>query len=457
MQNDNTFLGTERIGKLLFRLALPAVTAQLVNMLYNLVDRIYIGHIPETGSLALTGVGVCMPLIMLISAFAALVSMGAAPRASICMGEGNYADAERILGNSFTLLLAVAIVLTPIFTFFRDDLLLAFGATENTIQYASEYMGVYVLGTIFVQLALGLNAFITAQGYAKISMFTVLIGAVCNIVLDPLFIFAFNMGVAGAALATILSQAISAAWVLSFLFGKHTTLRLKAENMRLHAKLILPCIALGLSPFIMQATESVLNICFNTSLRTYGGDLAVGAMTILSSVMQFAMLPLQGLTQGAQPIVSYNFGARTSARVKEGFFLLLKCCVAYSSLLWLAVMLFPQLFAGMFTPDPVLIEYTVWALRIYMAVSLIFGVQIACQQTFVAIGNAKTSLFLACLRKLILLIPLIYILPEIFADQAMAVYLAEPVADFIAVSVTALLFAKQFKQALNRLETQAQH
>ena len=457
MQNDNTFLGTERIGKLLFRLALPAVTAQLVNMLYNLVDRIYIGHIPETGSLALTGVGVCMPLIMLISAFAALVSMGAAPRASICMGEGNYADAERILGNSFTLLLAVAIVLTPIFTFFRDDLLLAFGATENTIQYASEYMGVYVLGTIFVQLALGLNAFITAQGYAKISMFTVLIGAVCNIVLDPLFIFAFNMGVRGAALATILSQAISAAWVLSFLLGKRTTLRLKTANMRLHAKLILPCIALGLSPFIMQATESVLNICFNTSLRTYGGDLAVGAMTILSSVMQFAMLPLQGLTQGAQPIVSYNFGARNSARVKEGFFLLLKCCVAYSSLLWLAVMLFPQLFAGMFTPDPVLIEYTVWALRIYMAVSLIFGVQIACQQTFVAIGNAKTSLFLACLRKLILLIPLIYILPVIFADQAMAVYLAEPVADFIAVSVTALLFAQQFKQALNRLETQAQH
>lgn len=457
MQNDNTFLGTERIGKLLFRLALPAVTAQLVNMLYNLVDRIYIGHIPETGSLALTGVGVCMPLIMLISAFAALVSMGAAPRASICMGEGNYADAERILGNSFTLLLAVAIVLTPIFTFFRNDLLLAFGATENTIQYASEYMGVYALGTIFVQLALGLNAFITAQGYAKISMFTVLIGAVCNIVLDPLFIFAFNMGVRGAALATILSQAISAAWVLSFLLGKRTTLRLKTVNMRLHAKLILPCIALGLSPFIMQATESVLNICFNTSLRTYGGDLAVGAMTILSSVMQFAMLPLQGLTQGAQPIVSYSFGARNSARVKEGFFLLLKCCVAYSSLLWLAVMLFPQLFAGMFTPDPVLIEYTVWALRIYMAVSLIFGVQIACQQTFVAIGNAKTSLVLACLRKLILLIPLIYILPEIFADQAMAVYLAEPVADFIAVSVTALLFAKQFKQALNRLERQAQH
>ena len=452
MQNDNTFLGTERIGKLLFRLALPAVTAQLVNMLYNLVDRIYIGHIPETGSLALTGMGVCMPLIMLISAFAALVSMGAAPRASIRMGEGDYASAERILGNSFTLLLLVAAVLTPVFTIWRDELLLAFGATGNTIQFASEYMGIYALGTVFVQLALGLNAFITAQGYAKISMFTVLIGAACNIVLDPVFIFGFNMGVRGAALATILSQAVSAAWVLAFLFGKRTTLRIKAQNMRLHAKLILPCVALGLAPFIMQSTESVLNICFNTSLRNYGGDLAVGAMTILSSVMQFAMLPLHGLTQGAQPIISYNFGARNRSRVKQGFLLLLKCCVTYSFTLWLAVMLVPQAFAGMFTPDPALIAYSVWAMRIYMAVTLIFGVQIACQQTFIAIGNAKTSLFLACLRKLILLIPLIYILPQFFRDQAMAVYLAEPVADLIAVSVTAILFAKQFQRALAKLE-----
>ena len=422
MQNDNTFLGTERIGKLLFRLALPAVTAQLVNMLYNLVDRIYIGHIPETGSLALTGMGVCMPLIMLISAFAALVSMGAAPSASIRMGEGDYASAERILGNSFTLLLLVAAVLTPVFTIWRDELLLAFGATGNTIQFASEYMGIYALGTVFVQLALGLNAFITAQGYAKISMFTVLIGAACNIVLDPVFIFGFNMGVRGAALATILSQAVSAAWVLAFLFGKRTTLRIKAQNMRLHAKLILPCVALGLAPFIMQSTESVLNICFNTSLRNYGGDLAVGAMTILSSVMQFAMLPLQGLTQGAQPIISYNFGARNRSRVKQGFLLLLKCCVTYSFTLWLAVMLVPQAFAGMFTPDPALIAYSVWAMRIYMAVTLIFGVQIACQQTFIAIGNAKTSLFLACLRKLILLIPLIYILPQFFRDQACLLY-----------------------------------
>ena len=452
MQNDNAFLGTEKIGKLLFRLALPAVTAQLVNMLYNLVDRIYIGHIPGAGTLALTGVGVCMPLIMLISAFAALVSMGAAPRASICMGEGDYSSAGRILGNSFTLLLIVAAVLTPVFTVWRDELLLAFGATENTLPFASDYMGIYALGTVFVQLALGLNAFITAQGYAKISMFTVLIGAACNIALDPVFIFGFNMGVRGAALATILSQAISAAWVVVFLLGKRTTLRIKTENMRLVPKLILPCVALGLAPFIMQSTESVLNICFNTSLRNYGGDLAVGAMTILLSVMQLAMLPLQGLTQGAQPIISFNFGARNRARVKEGVTLLLKCCMTYSTVLWLAVMIVPEVFAGMFTPDPALIEYSAWAARIYMAVSLIFGIQIACQQTFIAIGNAKASLFLACLRKLILLIPLIYILPQIFADKVMAVYLAEPVADIIAVSITALLFAKQFKKALAEME-----
>ena len=452
MQNDNTFLGTERIGKLLFRLALPAVTAQLVNMLYNLVDRIYIGHIPETGSLALTGMGVCMPLIMLISAFAALVSMGAAPRASIRMGEGDYASAERILGNSFTLLLLVAAVLTPVFTIWRDELLLAFGATENTIQFASEYMGIYALGTVFVQLALGLNAFITAQGYAKISMFTVLIGAACNIVLDPVFIFGFNMGVRGAALATILSQAVSAAWVLAFLFGKRTTLRIKAQNMRLHAKLILPCVALGLAPFIMQSTESVLNICFNTSLRNYGGDLAVGAMTILSSVMQFAMLPLQGLAQGAQPILSYNYGAKSAGRVRKAFQLLL-----ISSLVWGAIQLFPGVFASIFTPNEELIVFAAKALRIYCGVLVLFGIQIACQMTFVSLGNAPCSIIVAVVRKFVLLIPLIYIMPQLVSDQAMGVYMAEPVADVIAVTFTAILFSRQFRKSMTALELEAKN
>ncbi|MBQ7114239.1 MAG: MATE family efflux transporter [Clostridia bacterium] len=452
MKRDNEFLATAPLGKLLFQLALPAVTAQIVNMLYNMVDRIYIGHIPEVGALALTGLGICMPILQLVSAFAALVSMGAAPRASIRMGEGDYEGAERILGNSFMLLLCLAAVITPILLFFGEDMLLAFGATENTVGYAFDYLWVYALGTVSVQLTLGLNAFITAQGFAKISMLTVLIGAIANIALDPLFIFAFHMGVKGAALATILSQTLSAIWVVSFLRSKKAVLRIKAKNMRLDAKLILPCVALGLSPFVMQSTESLLSVAFNTSLRTYGGDIAVGAMTILHTVSQLSLLPLQGLTQGAQPIASFNFGAKNKERVQGVFKLLLRCCIIYSMTLWAAAMLFPRTLAGVFTADAALLDYTAWAMRIFMAASGIFGIQIACQQTFIAIGNAKTSLFLAALRKLILLIPLIYILPLFFGDKVMAVYLAEPAADFIAVSVTSFMFARQFKKAMAGLE-----
>ncbi len=451
METDSTFLGTEKIGKLLFRLSIPAITAQLVNMLYNLVDRIYIGHIPGEGTLALTGVGVCMPVILLISAFAALVSMGSAPRASIYMGKGDNKTAEKILGNSFVMLLFISVILSVTIYIWKEKLLLVFGASENTIGYSMSYMSIYVLGTVFVQLALGLNAFITAQGFAKVSMYSVLIGAVCNIILDPIFIFAFHMGVAGAALATIISQAVSAAWVIHFLRGGKTVLKLKKGNFRLERRIVLPCVALGLAPFIMQATESLIAICFNASLLKYGGDIAVGAMTILLSVMQFSMLPLVGLTQGAQPIISYNFGAKNAQRVKETFLMLLKCCVAFSTVLWLLVMLFPQIFAGIFTSDQELIGFTASAMRIYFAVSLIFGVQLACQQTFIAIGNAKTSLFLAVLRKIILLIPLIYMLPLVFTNQTTAVYLAEPVADIIAVSVTGTMFAVQFRKTLQSL------
>ena len=307
------------------------------------------------------------------------------------------------------------------------------------------------MGTVFVQLTMGLNAFITAQGFATTGMFTILIGAVLNIVLDPVFIFIFNMGIRGAALATIISQGVSAVWIISFLRGNKTVLKLKKENFRLSHKIILPCIALGLSPFIMQSTESIISISFNSSLLKYGGDIAVGSMTILASVMQFSMLPLQGFTQGAQPIASYNFGARNKKRVRETFFLLLKVCLIYSMSLWLLVMIFPQLFASMFTSKPELIDYTCRSLRIYMAVSGIFGIQIACQQTFIAIGNAKTSLFLAVLRKIILLLPLIFILPLLFEDKAMAVFLSEPVADIIAVSITASMFAVQFKKSLKNL------
>lgn len=435
-------------------MAIPAITAQIVNVLYNVVDRIYIGHIPETGQLSLTGLGVCMPLIMLVSAFAALAGMGGAPRASIMLGRGDKDEAEKILGNCASLLFLVAVTLTLLMLFFAEPFLLTFGASENTIGYAMDYMQIYMFGTVFVQMSLGLNAFITAQGFAKISMKTTLIGAVTNIILDPIFIFLLGMGVRGAALATVLSQLLSAAWVLRFLTGKQTILKLQKKNLRLQAKTILPCVLLGLSPFVMQSTESILNICFNSSLLKYGGDTAVGAMTILSSVMQFSILPLSGLCQGAQPITGYNFGARKADRVRESFGILLKSSVIYTTALWLIVMLFPRQVAMLFAGDGAFLDYTAWALRIYMALSLLMGVQLACQQTFIAIGNAKTSLFLAIYRKIILLIPLIYILPRFFEKKDMAVFLAEPVADFVAVTTTAILFAWQFQKAMKQLENE---
>lgn len=451
MENKE-FLGTERIGKLLFKLALPSVVAQLVNLLYNMVDRVYIGHMENVGSLALTGVGVCMPVILLVSAFAALVGMGGAPQVSIYMGKKDYKTAEKIMGNCFVFLIFISIVLTGFLYIFGEDLLLIFGASENTIGYAIDYMNIYVIGTIFVQMALGMNMFITCQGFTKISMLSVVIGAVLNIILDPILIFNFNMGVKGAALATIISQAVSAVWVVSFLAGKKSGIRLKKENFKVDFRILLPCLALGVSPFIMQATESVINICFNSSLLKYGGDVAVGAMTVLSTVMQFSMLPLQGLTQGAQPITSYNYGAGNPDRVKQSFKLLLISCFVYSMLLWSLVMIMPEKFVLMFNSDPELVSYGSWAMRIYFAVLVIFGIQIACQQTFIAIGNAKTSLFLAVFRKIILLIPLIYILPNFFADKAMAVYLAEPVADIIAVITTTILFARYFSKTLKKMK-----
>jgi putative MATE family efflux protein len=452
MEQDKTFLGTQPVGKLLIKLAVPTVIAQLVNMLYNIVDRIYIGHMPGDGSLALTGVGVCLPVILIVSAFAAFVASGGAPRASIAMGKGDHDQAEKLLGGCFTMQVCISLVLMVVLLLFGRDMLLLFGASENTIDYAWEYLQVYALGTLFVELTLGMNAFITAQGFARIGMYTVLIGAVANIALDPLFIFGLKMGVRGAALATILSQGISCAWVIFFLRGEKTFLRLKKENILPGFRLLLPCIALGAAAFIMQASESVISVCFNSSLLKYGGDLAVGAMTILSSVMQFAMLPLQGIAQGAQPITSYNYGAGNSSRVKESFLLLLKVCMTYSLLLWAAIMAFPGAFARIFTPEPELIAFTALALRVYCGALFLFGVQIACQMTFVSIGNAPCSILVAVLRKFILLLPLIFLLPHILPDKTMAVYTAEPVADSIAMTCTALLFFFQFRKALKKLD-----
>ena len=452
MKQDKTFLGTEPVGKLLFRLAVPTVIAQLVNMLYNIVDRIYIGHMPGEGSLALTGVGVCMPIIMIVSAFAALVSSGGAPRASIEMGKGEYGTAEKILGNCVSVQVIISLILTIVILTCNKSLMLAFGASGNTIAYANAYMNVYAIGTIFVQLTLGMNAFITGQGFAKTGMQTVVIGAAANIILDPIFIYALHMGVRGAALATVLSQGISCVWVMRFLTGEKTILRLQRKNLAMDRSLVFPCMALGLSAFIMQASESVLSVCFNSSLLSYGGDLAVGAMTILTSVMQFAMLPLQGLGQGAQPITSYNYGAKNRDRVKKSFRLLFTISVIYSTILWGLIMSFPGVFSGVFTSDPALLAFTARSLKIYCGALFLFGIQIACQMTFVSIGSAVCSIIVAVLRKFVLLIPLIYLLPHLIADQTFAVYLAEPVADALAVTFTAVLFAIQFRKMLEKLQ-----
>ena len=420
--------GTGSIGKLLFSMAVPAITAQIINLLYNIVDRMYIGHIPVIGATALTGVGVTFPIITLITAFSSLIGMGGAARAAIFMGRRDNNMAEEILGNCCAALLCISVVLTTVILLFCEPLLMAFGASADTIGYGTGYLRIYAAGTIFVQIVMGLNMFITSQGFAQVGMKTTIIGAVCNIVLDPVFIFLFDMGVEGAALATIISQAVSAIWVLVFLSGKKTILRIRFSKLRLNPKIIGPVMALGVSPFIMQSTESLLSICFNTQLQRFGGDLAVGAMAILSSVMQFGMLPLMGMTQGAQPIISYNFGARNAGRVKKAFQLVL-----------------------IFSSDPALTEISVWALRIYMGTFLFFGAQIACQQTFIALGQAAVSLFLALLRKVILLIPLIFILPRFFSDQVFAVFLAEPVADLLAVLITVLMFTSRFRKILSDL------
>lgn len=448
MEISKNKLKTENIKKLLFQMSIPAITAQIINLLYSMVDRMYIARIKDVGSLALTGVGVTMPIIILISAFAALASMGAAPRASIMLGQNKPKSAEKILGNAFSSLVIISIVLTIAIITYSTPILTIFGASPDTISYAKDYINIYALGTIFVQLALGLNAFISAQGQAKISMQTILIGAIINIILDPIFIFTFKMGVKGAALATIIAQATSAIYVLLFLFSSKSQIRLQFKYFKLEKDILLPSLLLGLSPFIMQVTESILAIVFNTSLLKYGGDLAIGTMTILTSVMQLSMLPLFGLTQGAQPILSYNCGAKDYNRVKETYRLVIIVALIYSTLLWLLIMLKPILFARIFTDDIQLIKMVIPSLRIFMAVSFMFSLQITTQQTFIALNKAKVSIFIALLRKVILLIPLIYIMPLILEDKVFAIFLAEPISDTISVIVTMSVAYISFKEIL---------
>ena len=440
MKRDNDLLAAMPVPKAFFRLAVPAVAAQLINILYNLVDKMFIGHIPEVGKQALAGVGVTAPVILAISAFAALVSMGGAPKASIFMGKGDNDQAEKVMGSCTWMLIVLSIILTGIMLLFGKPILQLFGASEDTIIYAVDYMNVYCLGTLFTQLTLGLNAFITAQGKTLISMCNVAVGAVTNIVLDAVFINGFGMGVKGAALATVISQSVSTCFVIHYLIRPQSKLKLYWKNIRFNGQLLWPCILLGASPALMQLTENMVAISFNTSLQMYGGDMAVASMSILNSIMQFVMLLLPGLVQGAQPLLSYNLGAKNIVRVKQTFRLLLVCCVSGSCIIWIGCMSVPGAVAAIFTADTALITYTKNSMRAYLAMLFIYGVQVACQYSFVALDQAKKAIFLTIWRKIIILIPLIFTLPRMLPNAVMGVYLAEPIADTIAVCTTAPMF-----------------
>lgn len=443
-------IGKESIGKLLFKLAIPAIAAQLANLFYNIIDRIYIGHIPSIGTHALTGVGLTFPIIMITSAFSSLIGMGGAPRAAIKMGENKYNEAENILGNCFVTLIAISLILTLFLMIFKERLLLILGASAETLPYSLNFLNIYIWGTLFTQITLGLNPFISTQGFSKISMISVIIGGGVSVILDPIFIFILKMGVSGAALANVIAQFISVMWVLKFLTGNKTTLKIRKENMVIKKAVIIPVFLLGSSSFTIQSTDSLLNIVFNSSLQNYGGDIAVGSMTIMYSLMQVLTLPVLGMTQGAQPIISYNYGAVNNERIKKTFKLLIICALSFTTVYWTFVMVAPRFLASLFTNDTKLLESIIWSIRIYMSVAFFIGVQISCQQTFIALGQAKLSVILALLRKVILLIPLIYILPNFFSNKVFAVFLAEPISDFLAVTITIITFVIQFRKILSR-------
>ena len=454
MANMQQNMGTGSVKKLMVQMAVPALVGQVVNLLYNIVDRIYIGHLPEVGGAALTGVGLFTPILMLITAFAMLCGAGGAPRAAIAMGQGDKEKAEKILGNCYAMLMILAVVLTGVFYAAAPTLLRWFGASDATLPFAVEYGRIYILGSVFVLTVMGMNTFITTQGFAKISMLTTVIGAVINIALDPILMFGLGLGVKGAAIATVLSQAVSALWILRFLTGKKTILKLQTKNMKLIPGIILPCLGLGISSFVMISTESILSISFTTSLAKFGGDVAVGAMTVLASINQLITMPLSGICQGGQPLISYNYGAKKFDRVKEAFFCQFGVCVGYTTLFWSMMMLFPNFFAGIFTSDVALVDYTAWAIKIFLACGFSVGFQISCQQAFMALGQAKISLIMALLRKVFLLIPLIFILPGFLENKAFAVFLAEPVADIIAAAVTTFMFFRFFIRMLKENRNQ---
>lgn len=448
MQNNNS-LETAPVTKLIFKLAIPTVLAQLVNLLYNIVDRIYVGRIPEIGSLSLAGLGVTFPIILLISAFAMLAGMGGASRAAVSMGAKNNDTAEKILGNSTMLLLIFSVVLSVVFLLTKDWILMRFGASADTIGYASEYITIYLFGTIFVQLALGLNMFITNQGFTKTSMLTVCIGAVLNIVLDPIFIYVFGMGVKGAALATVISQAVSCLWVLKFLTGKKTILKIKLKNLLPAKEIVFSILSLGVSPFIMQVTECLIQLTFNNGMLKYGNDLYVALMSILFSLTQLIWMPMNGFSQGAQPVIGYNYGAGKLQRVKKAFKVQFIVNLSFSIAAIGMVELFPKFFLGLFTNDAELINIGINTMRLFLVGMAVMGAQSACQQTFLALGEAKISVFLACLRKVILLFPLALILPKVGGMGIWGLLLAEPVSDVIAATCTTTMFYFRSKKLLS--------
>ena len=448
MTDKEQRMATEGIGRLMLSMAIPSVVAQVINILYNIVDRIYIGHIEGVGMEALTGVGVTFPIITLISAFSAFVGAGGAPLASIWLGKGDRKRAEKILGNGVSLLLLFTIFLMLFFYLFQTPLLYLFGASDATIGYASAYINIYLLGTIFVELALGLNTFIISQGQSKVAMAAVLIGAVANITLDPVFIFGLKMGVRGAAYATVISQALSALWTVGFLVGPKSSLTIRLWALKPELRTIGSVMALGVSPFIMRATESLISIVLNNGLQRYGGDIYVGSLTIMQSVMQMYSAPLGGFTQGVQPIISYNFGAGNFDRVRKLYRWMIGISFGAAAGATLLTMIFPSFFAGMFTNDENLVALVQQVMPLFLCGMLVFGLQQGIQPTFLALGQAKISLFIAIFRKVILLIPLALILPLKFG--VMGIYYAEPISDVTSATVATILFLVNIKKIVSK-------
>ena len=448
-EQRNHMLLCDPVSSVIPKMAVPTIISMLITNIYNMADTFFVSQI---GTSASGAVGVIFSAMAIIQAISFMIGMGSGTHVSQALGAGNKKKADTYASTAFFTAFIAGIILA-FFSLTHIDFIVRFlGSTETIAPYAKDYATYIFYAMPFMMCSFVMNNLLRFEGLTMYGMVGITTGGILNMVLDPILIFGLNMGVRGAALATVISQGVSCVWVVSFLMGKKTSLRLKAQNMRIDMKLLAPCIALGLSAFIMQSTESIISVCFNSSLLKYGGDIAVGAMTILTSVMQFAMLPLQGLAQGAQPISSYNFGARNAARVRQTFFALLKASLTYSVILWGGIMLFPKAFAGIFTPDAELLAFTAKALRIYCGALFIFGIQIACQMTFVSIGNAPCSIIVAILRKFVLLIPLIFILPHILPDRTMAVYTAEPVADTLAVIFTMVMFGTQFRKALKKLE-----